>query len=59
MRYKHQLQIPSRIGIGNTAVRVYGSSLWNKTSNIIAQYHFKKCYWKQLKKFSLSKYTVN
>ena len=60
MRHKHQLQIPSsRICLGNTAARIYGASLWNKTSNIVAQCHFKKCHGKQFKKFYISKYTVD
>ena len=41
MQRKHQLQISSsRICLGNTDPRSYNASLWNKTSNIMAQYHF-------------------
>ena len=55
MRGKHQLQIPSSpICLGDTAVRIYGTSLWNKTSNITTQYHLTKCHRKQLKTFYIS-----
>ena len=60
MRRKHQLNVPStRICLGDKAVRVYEASLWNDTSNIMAKYHFKKCYRKQLKKIYISNYTVD
>ena len=60
MRRKHQLNVPStRICLGDKAVRVYGASLWNNTSNIMAEYHFKKCYRKQLNKIYISNYTVD
>ena len=60
MRRKHQLNVPStRICLGDKAVRVYGASLWNNTINIMAKYHFKKCYQKQLKKIYISNYTVD
>ena len=61
MRRKHQqLNVPStRICLGDKAVRVYGALLWNNTSNIMAKYHFKKCYRKQLKKIYISNYTVD
>ena len=56
MRRKHQLQIPYfKICLGD---RIYDASLWNETSNIMPQNHFKKCYRKHYKKFHISKYTV-
>ena len=60
MRRKHLLKIPSsRICLGDTPVRTYGASLLNKTSNIIAKYHFIKSNRKQLKDAYISKYTVD
>ena len=57
---KHQLQIPSSQNcLGDTAVRIYGVTLLNQTSDIMVQYLFKKCYRKQLNKFCISKNIVD
>ena len=62
MRRKQQFNYrfaSPRICLGDTAVRIYGAPVWNKTSNINAQYNFKNCYGKQPKKFDISKYTAD